>query len=141
MQRIRVVVADDVDRIRVLLRDLLELDGRFDVVGEAADGVEAVSVVAQQRPDAVVLDMSMPVLDGLDALPLIRDTSPRTGVVLMSSYDARQVAGEALAAGASAYVEKGACMSELTAALVEASATPVRAAATPVGASAGGSGG
>jgi DNA-binding NarL/FixJ family response regulator len=116
--RIRVVVADDVDRIRALLRDLLEQDGRFSVVGEAADGLEAVSVAERERPDALVLDLCMPAMDGLEALPLIRDRSPETNVVVMSSYDARDMSLRAFQAGAAAYVEKGESVSTLASTLL-----------------------
>jgi DNA-binding NarL/FixJ family response regulator len=116
------------DRIRALLKDLLEMDGRFAVVGEASDGVEAVSVVEREQPDAVVLDLSMPVMGGLEALPLIRDRSPGASVVVMSSFDARQMARQALDAGADAYLEKGATVAQLTGALLQAHAS--RGAAT-----------
>jgi DNA-binding NarL/FixJ family response regulator len=116
--RIRVVIADDVDRIRSLLRDLLEVDGRFRVVGEAGDGAEAVSLVSRERPDAVILDFSMPHLNGIDALPFIRAECPQARIVLMSSYPAGQLEGPAMEAGADAYVEKGSAVSELISSLV-----------------------
>ena len=122
MDPIRVVLADDVDRIRAVIRELLELDGRFSVVGEAPDGLEAISVVARERPDAVVLDVCMPIMDGLEALPYILERSPETSVVVLSSHDARQLAGRALEAGAAAYVEKGISVARLAETLIQACA-------------------
>jgi len=87
----RVLIVDDSPRIRAVLRDLVEMDGRFRVIGEAADGEQAVRKAEQIRPDVMVLDVEMPILGGLDALPEIT--------------------------GAAAYVEKGANVSDLLAAL------------------------
>ena len=131
---IRVLLADDVDRIRDVLRDLLELDGRFEVVAEAADGIEAVRQAELQQPEAAVLDVSMPLLDGIEALPRIRASSPRTRVVVLSSFDSLEMGGRALAAGASAYVEKGSSVSALIDALLEACRAPGAVASTHVAA-------
>ena len=81
---IRVVLADDSDEVRTMLRIALEIDGRFDVVGEAANGEEAVGAVKNLRPDAIFLDLMMPELGGLDAIPLIRDECPDTKIVVLS---------------------------------------------------------
>ena len=62
---------DDSPRIRAVLRDLVEMDGRFPVIGEAADGEQAIRKAEQMRPDVMVLDVEMPILGGLDALPEI----------------------------------------------------------------------
>jgi len=121
---IRVLLADDVDRIRRVLRDLLEIDGRFAVVAEAADGVEAVRQAGLHQPDAAVLDVCMPLLDGIEALPMITACSPGTRVVVSSSYDSVEMSRRALAAGAAAYVEKGTSVSELIDALLEACQVP-----------------
>ncbi|MBV8296744.1 MAG: response regulator, partial [Acidimicrobiia bacterium] len=75
---IRVVLADDSDDVRDMLRMALEWDGRFDVVGEAGNGEEAVRLVSEHQPDAIFLDLVMPVLDGLKAIPRIRASSPET---------------------------------------------------------------
>jgi signal transduction histidine kinase len=104
---VRVLLADDTAEIRSLLRIVLELDGRFEVVGEAADGHEAVQAADDLRPDVAVVDLAMPVMDGLEAIPLIRDCSPDTKVVVLSAFSARQMREQALAAGAHGYLEKG----------------------------------
>src|SRR3954454_8878933 len=79
--KVRVLLVDDLADIRLVMRLLLEADGRAEVVGEAADGAEAVRLAAELRPDAVVLDLRMPGMDGVQALPLIREASPGTVVV------------------------------------------------------------
>jgi diguanylate cyclase (GGDEF)-like protein len=104
--RIRVVIADDTEDVRSLLRYTLELDGRFEVVGQAADGVEAIAACEAEEPDVAVVDLAMPVMDGLTAIPSINRAAPATQVVVLSSFGARQMAAKAMAAGAAAFVEK-----------------------------------
>jgi DNA-binding NarL/FixJ family response regulator len=117
-EQIRVLLADDTPDIRRLTRMMLDLDNRFIVVGEAADGAEAVDMVALERPDAVVLDIAMPVMDGLDAIPLILERSPDTKIVVLSAYP-EQASKEALARGAHAWVDKGGDFEELVDRIVE----------------------
>jgi signal transduction histidine kinase len=105
-RRISVVLADDTDDIRSLMRTLLERAG-FEVVAEAADGVEAIEVTERTKPDLLLLDLAMPSLDGLEALPRIRAGSPDTKVVVLSGFQAVQMGDEARRGGAHAYVEKG----------------------------------
>lgn len=103
----RVVVADDVADLRFLVRKVLERSGRFTVVGEARDGREAVDVAQEHQPDLTLLDLSMPVMDGLEALPLIRAAVPDCTVVVLSGFDADRMAAQAMTAGAAAYLVKG----------------------------------
>lgn len=110
---IRLVVADDTPEVRFLIRVALEADGRFTVVGEAENGREAVALIDAERPDAVVLDLAMPVMDGLDAIPLIAGAHPETKIVVLSAFDAHQMQKAALDRGAHAYVEKGAAIDDL----------------------------
>lgn len=107
----RVVIADDSDDVRLLLRAQLEMDGRFAVVGEANDGSVAVEVARQQQPDLIVLDLAMPRVDGLAALPLLREAAPGARIVVLSGFDPVTVAPKVLTAGASRCVEKGFRMS------------------------------
>ena len=102
-----VLVVDDAGYLRGLLRLNLELSGRFRVVGEAANGVEAVERAKEHRPDLVLLDVSMPVQDGIASLPQILAVSPGSKVVMLSGLDARRLAPIALERGAAAYLEKG----------------------------------
>lgn len=126
--RLRVLLVDDTADIRTLLRTALELDGRFEVVGEAGDGRSGVDEALRLRPDVVVMDLAMPVLDGLQATPAIVRALPETRVVVLSGFDATQIADEALALGACAYVEKGTAFTELADVIV-ASCAPASAAA------------
>lgn len=120
--RLRVVLADDTAEYRLLLRIILEQDGRFEVVGEAADGAEAVRVTTAERPDVLVLDLSMPVMDGLQAIPGIRAGSPETVIVVLSGFARGQLDRQALARGATAYVEKGEAFSVIVSTLLDVTA-------------------
>jgi DNA-binding NarL/FixJ family response regulator len=114
---IRVVIADDAVGLRRLLRAVLTRQPGFEVVGEAGNGAEALVAVSRTRPDLVLLDLTMPVMDGLEALPRIIGLSPSTRVVVLSGFNAGQMEHEALALGAHAYLTKGLPPCELVAAL------------------------
>ena len=101
-----VVVVDDTSDLRYLLKILLEMNDQFRVVGEASDGVQAIDAVAEHTPDLVLLDVAMPVLDGLQALPRIREVSPLSCVVMLSGYPSVTAEKSAREAGAFAYLEK-----------------------------------
>lgn len=103
----RVVVIDDTPDLRDLLRIALERSG-YVVVGEAGDGRAGIDVVRDQRPDVVLLDLSMPVLDGLEALPSIRRLLPQGTIVVLSGFGPTTMSERALARGADGYVQKGA---------------------------------
>jgi DNA-binding NarL/FixJ family response regulator len=104
--RPRVLLADDHARLREALRDLLEETG-FEVVGESGDGVDAVAMAAELAPDIVVIDLRMPVLNGLDATRLIKDARPATQVVVLSAFESPELEGQAREVGAFAYLDKG----------------------------------
>lgn len=104
--RCRVMIADDAEDIRHLLRLKFEMDDRFDVVAEAADGKEAIEEAGAHSPDVVVLDISMPKLDGLQALPLIRSANPATRVIMLSGLDDADIEAQALASGAERFLVK-----------------------------------
>lgn len=103
----RVVVIDDTPDLRALLRIALER-ADYVVVGEAGDGRAGIEVVREQRPDLVLLDLSMPVLDGLEALPTIRRLVPTGTIVVLSGFGPTTMSERALARGADGYVQKGA---------------------------------
>jgi len=115
----RVLIADDVQDLRSMLRLALELSGRFTVVAEAMDGAHAVDLAAMYKPDLALLDLSMPALDGLEALPRILDASPATRVVVLSGFEEARMAPVALKSGAVAYLEKGVPPRRLVQALIE----------------------
>lgn len=102
-----VVVADDAAGIRALIRTLLSLEPDFDVVGQASNGAEAVDVVSELQPDLVVIDVSMPVMSGVEAIKAIREVSPSTRVVVLSGEQ------RSLPEGANAQVQKGTPNEEL----------------------------
>src|SRR2546423_11695498 len=93
----RVVLADDFEDMRQLVRLSLERSGRFEVVGEAENGVEAIERATELQPDIFILDLSMPVLSGLEALPRIRAASPATKVVVLSGLDRSRLESDAMA--------------------------------------------
>jgi len=105
--RVTLAIADDSPDVRLALRALLETLSGIDIVGEAADGAEAVRIATDRAPDAMLLDLAMPVMDGLEALPLIRAASPDTKVIVLSGYGKDHTAKQALQRGATAFVEKG----------------------------------
>ncbi|MBW3578534.1 MAG: response regulator transcription factor [Actinobacteria bacterium] len=101
-----VVVADDNDDLRLLVRSHLSRDARFRLAAEVADGRAAVDAVAQHQPDLILLDLRMPRMDGLEAMPQVLTRSPRTMVVALSDFDEQVIGGAAQARGAFAYLEK-----------------------------------
>ena len=109
----RVLVVDDAEDIRMLLRLRVEARNGLTVVGEAADGVAAVELASELQPDLVLLDLAMPRMDGLEALPLIRAAVPDVRVVVLSGFNQGTLANKALEAGADHYVVKGGSMREL----------------------------
>lgn len=114
---IRVLVADDHALVRAGLVALLRGLPGVEVVAEAGDGREAVTLAAQKRPDVALLDVAMPGLNGLDATARIRREAPTVRVVILSMHATEAYALEALRAGASGYVLKGAPPAELEMAL------------------------
>ncbi len=110
---LRVVIVDDAADLRLLVRYVLQLDDAFEVVGEAADGAEGVEVATREQPDLVLLDLSMPDMDGLEALPLIQQAVPHVTVVVLSGFSAHSMARRAMDLGAAGYLEKGVPASEL----------------------------
>jgi DNA-binding NarL/FixJ family response regulator len=102
-----IVVVDDAAEVRALLRTRLRLSGGLQVVAEGTDGAEAVELVARHRRDLLLLDVSMPGVDGLEALPRVLAASPRTRVVLYSGFEEEGLAQQAVHLGASAFVETG----------------------------------
>ncbi len=102
---ITLVIVDDNAGIRTLLRALARRDDRLSVVGEAEDGEQAIKVVQDQHPDIVILDVMMPVMDGIEAIPPILDASPDTKIIMYSAYaESRE---EAMERGAHGWCLKG----------------------------------
>lgn len=112
-RRWRVVLVDDAEGLRSLVARLLARDGRFEVVGEASDGQEGIEVVTATEPDAVVLDLAMPVMDGLEALPRIRAAAPGAKIVILTGFDEASLSGDDVYVNADGFVEKGVAFEHL----------------------------
>ena len=106
-ERIRTLIVDDVPDLRRLIRLALERAGHFDVVDEAGDGHRAVELAGAHQPDLVILDVSMPVRDGLQALPDIRALCPNAKIVMLSGFEQARLGDTARSLGADHYLEKG----------------------------------
>jgi DNA-binding NarL/FixJ family response regulator len=104
---IRIFLCDDVPELRALLRYGLEEDTSLKVIGEAGNARDAIAGVGELRPDVLLLDLSMPGMDGLEALPLLRQAAPATAVIVFSGFAADRMSEPALALGAARYLEKG----------------------------------
>lgn len=113
----RVLLVDDNADIRLLVRMGLESTEGFEVFGEAADGREALDAVDADCPDAILLDLAMPVMDGFEALPLLRARCPRSRVVVFSASDTRATRARVSLAGSSDFLPKGATIAEVVASL------------------------
>lgn len=110
---LRILIADDAPDIRLLLKMYLT-DSRLEVVGEATNGAEAVEMAGAEKPDAVILDLAMPVMDGLEAIPLIKQASPGTKIVVLSGFDADRMAERAISLGAETYLQKGVALGDIS---------------------------
>jgi DNA-binding NarL/FixJ family response regulator len=117
------VICDDVRGLRELVRLALEADGDVCVIEESAEGRSAVRDVARLQPDVVVLDLAMPLLDGLEVIPLIRAAAPDTGIVVFSGLEEEKAAPTVRSICAARYVQKGAPLADLVAAVREVTAT------------------
>ncbi len=115
--KIRLLIADDHAVLREGMRNLLEREKDFEIVGEAADGEEAVRMVSELKPDVVIMDIVMPKLSGIEATRLIKQASPSSAVLILTAYsDIRYILG-LLEAGACGYLLKSARGSELVGAI------------------------
>ncbi len=119
---VRVLLADDEALVRTGLRLILGTEPGFEVVGEAADGEEALRLVAELAPDVLLLDIRMPVLDGLQTTRRLREAGDATAIVILTTFDTDRNVLDALQAGASGFLLKDAPADQLV--------TALRAAAT-----------
>lgn len=114
---IHVLIADDHEVVRRGLKDILESERGMRVVAEAASGTEAIALASKTRLDAIVLDISMPGMSGLDALKELKVTCPNVPVLILSIYPEEQYAVRVLKAGAAGYLTKDTAPEELVAAV------------------------
>jgi PAS domain S-box-containing protein len=117
---LRIVLVDDSSDVRTLVRTKLRLSGEAVVEGEGANGADAVDLARRLQPDAMLLDVSMPGLDGLGALPEVLEASPNTRVVMFSGFDEEPLALRALELGATSYLTKTSSLDDVVAELVQA---------------------
>jgi len=117
MKNARLLIVDDHEIFRRGLRALLEPSSEWQICGEAVDGLDAVEQCKSLKPDFVVLDVSMPRLNGLEAARLIRRENPESIIVIITQHDSPQIRSAALEAGARAFVTKSAVGSELVSVL------------------------
>lgn len=114
---VRILLADDHTVMRAGLRLLLERHENFEVIGEAADGREAVQIAAEQRPAVVVMDVAMPHLNGVEAARQILSRAPDTAIVMLSMHSDESYVLRSLKAGARAYLLKDSAEADLIAAI------------------------
>jgi len=117
MKKLRVLLADDHTVMRTGLRALLERQSNLEVAGEAENGRDAVALSATLQPDVVVMDVGMPLLNGIEATRAIVKRSPSTGVVILSVHSDESYVMRALQAGARAYLLKDSAAPDLLAAI------------------------
>ena len=110
---IRLVIADDAEDVRMLVRLALDRDTRFEVVGEAANGREALAQVERCGPDLLLLDLAMPNMDGLEVLEALQQRDGPPTVVVISGFANSTMIDRALALGAIGYIEKGRDLDEI----------------------------
>jgi len=118
MNKVRVLLVDDHTVVRRGLRKILESTDIIDIVGEAGDGMAAVEASTSLQPDVVLMDVSLPIMNGIEATRRIRATAPGTHVLMLSMHADEQYVQKSLAAGAQGYVLKDAADGELVGAIV-----------------------
>jgi DNA-binding NarL/FixJ family response regulator len=121
-QTVRVLIADDHRMFAEALEAILGTDGRLEVAGQAADGAEAVRVALKTRPDVILMDIAMPVMDGLQATKQIREQWPQACVLMLTGSNSREDVDRAREAGAAGYVTKERIAAELIDAILEIAA-------------------
>ena len=114
---IRILLADDQELVRTGFRMILKAEKGIEVIGEAGDGAEAVERAVQLRPDVVLMDIRMPVLDGLEATRRLASAAPDTRVLILTTFDLNEYVYEALRAGASGFLVKDAPAAQLVTAI------------------------
>ena len=108
-----ILIVDDHEQIRRKIREFLEFESGFEVCGEAVDGFDAVREAKELKPDLIILDMSMPRLNGIEAAPILKRLLPETPIVLFTSYEDALVGFDVQRAGIDAVVSKGGDLSLL----------------------------
>jgi DNA-binding NarL/FixJ family response regulator len=110
---VKILIADDHQIVREGLRAMFEKEAEMEVIGEAEDGITAVQLACELRPDVIVLDVNMPEMDGIDATRRLLKELPDTKIIALSMYSKRAYIKKMLEAGASGYLLKGGAFTEL----------------------------
>ena len=113
-RKLRILLADDHELVRRGIRELLQAHRSWKVVGQAANGVEAVEKAKKLRPDVAILDIGMPAMDGLEATRQLREAAPNTRVLILTMHDSDQMVRRVLEAGAKGFVLKSDLAAYLT---------------------------
>jgi pilus assembly protein CpaE len=106
MDKIRVVIVDDSEEARSNIKTILAFEKRFEVIGEAENGAEAVNIAKELRPDVILMDINMPIMDGIKATSLISVECPETSVIMMSVQGEQEYLRKAMSAGAREFITK-----------------------------------
>jgi NarL family two-component system response regulator LiaR len=125
MEKIRILIADDHTLVREGTRERLEREKDFEVVGEAADGEEAVKLAQELKPNVAIIDIAMPNLNGIEATKQIKANQPATSILVLSAYDNDQYIYAVLEAGANGYLLKNVRGAQLVDAIRDVSAGEV----------------
>lgn len=115
----RLLIVDDVSQVRADLRTLLPLAGNIEIVGEAANGLEAVHLTKVLRPDVVLIDLEMPVMNGYEAIRRIKGQLPACRVIALSIHSYPEALDRACQSGADAFIVKGAPLASLVQEILE----------------------
>jgi DNA-binding NarL/FixJ family response regulator len=113
MNTTRILIVDDMPQVRRELRTLLPLLDDIDIVGEAEGGQSAIELAAALQPDVILMDVEMPIVDGITATRSIKQASPATRIIMLSIYTDAAVRAQARSAGADDFVDKGAPLNTL----------------------------
>ena len=121
MNKIRVAIADDQNVVREGFVAILELQPDIEVVGEAKDGIEALKLVKDTKPDVLILDIRMPRQTGLETIPLVREAVPEVRILVLTSFDEGETVYQAVKAGAKGFLLKDTSREELLKAIRDVS--------------------
>ena len=113
MEKIKLLIVDDLDHVRQGLKTLLNLSEDLEIIGEAANGFEAIGMALVFNPDVILMDYEMPKLDGIEATKIVKKHNPDIQIVMISIHDSLELKSKAIEAGVAAYENKATIVDEL----------------------------
>jgi DNA-binding NarL/FixJ family response regulator len=119
---VTVYICDDVPELRDLMREALEADGKIQVVGQSGEAPTGIEDIRRLQPKVVLLDLALPGMDGLEALPKVEEAAPDAGIIVFSGFLAARMEPITRASGADRYLEKGSPLAELRRMVLELAA-------------------